>query len=296
MIWVIGAGGMLGRELCKQLDVIAYRYVGTDLEVDILRENALQPFIEENDEIDTIVNCAAYTAVDNAEEEKDKAYAINAQGVGNIARVAEKQNAKLVHISTDYVFDGESEEPIAEDHPRNPISVYGASKLEGEELARRECARLVIIRTAWLYGLYGGNFVFTMLRLMNEKETISVVSDQFGAPTNAADLAGAIISVIRVPSFVPGTYHYTGKGKTSWYEFATAIYTGGVERGLVHKKCDIIPVSSDEYVTKAKRPRYSLLSSKKYEETYGHAAVEWRISLDRFLTRLANTETKTVQE
>ena len=290
MIWVIGSKGMLGTELCNQLNTAGVQHVATDLEVDILDKTALDDFASKNDGICAIANCAAYTAVDKAEDEEEKAFAINADGVANIAQLAEQRQIRLVHISTDYVFRGDVDRSLTEDDPCGPISVYGRSKLEGEEQARAKCGELVIIRTAWLYGLHGKNFVYTMLKLMRERDVISVVDDQYGAPTNASDLAAAAVTVLRGKSFVPGIYHYTGKGRTTWYEFAGEIYSCAKLHGVLQKKCEIVPVSGSEYPTRAKRPNFSLLSSEKIERTYGCPAKEWRTSLEDFFTQLEKNE------
>ncbi len=286
VIWVIGSKGMRGRALCDQLNAADLPYVDSDLDVDILDERALSGFVDQHHGMRAIVNCSAYTAVDDAEDEADKAFAINADGVANIARAAKRLQVPLVHISTDYVFCGDIDRPLTEDDPCEPVSVYGKSKLKGEELAQLECEELVIIRTAWLYGLHGKNFVHTMLRLMAEKDVLSVVADQYGAPTNAADLAVAIVTVLRKQTFVPGIYHYTGKGRTTWHEFAREIYALGREHGLLDRDCEINPVTSDKYPTKAQRPHFSMLATEKIKTVYGCIPREWRESLFEFIEKV----------
>ena len=222
MIWLIGNKGMLGTELAGALAVSALEFAGSDREVDILDPAAIQAFAK-GKKVEWIVNCAAYTAVEKAEDEVELCTRLNAHGPENIARAAGKLGAKLVHISTDYVFDGSGTRPYVEDDPVAPIGVYGRTKAEGEARLRAACTRHVIVRTAWLYGKHGPNFVHTMLRAMREKEKIGVVADQRGTPTYAADLAAAIVTIIRAPRPVFGTFHFTDLGETSWYEFAVAI-------------------------------------------------------------------------
>ena len=286
MIWVIGSEGMLGQELCDQLSAGSLPYVASDLDVDVLDEAALSMFAGGHREIRAIVNCSAYTAVDAAEDESDKAFAINAYGVANIARAAKRLQVPLVHISTDYVFSGDVDRALSEDDPCEPVSAYGESKLKGEELAQLECEELVIIRTAWLYGLHGKNFVHTMLRLMEERDVLSVVDDQYGSPTNAADLAATIMTVVRKQALVPGTYHYTGKGRTTWYDFAREIYALGRDRRLLLTDCEINPVTTDEYPTGAQRPHYSILATEKIETVYGCIPKEWQKSLLEFIEKV----------
>ncbi|MBT3273882.1 MAG: dTDP-4-dehydrorhamnose reductase [Spirochaetales bacterium] len=284
MIWVIGAQGMLGKELCSQLSAADLPYLGTDIELDILDEAKLAEFADRSGNIRTIVNCSAYTAVDDAEANTELAFAINADGVGNIARLAKQIGARLIHISTDYVFPGNIDRPLTEDDACAPATVYGQSKLKGEELAQAECAELIIIRTAWLYGLHGKNFVFTMLRLMKERKELQVVNDQYGSPTNAKELASAIITIVKSETFIPGIYHYSGTGRTSWYHFAEEIYKLGCGLGLLTTECRISPIGTDKYMTKAKRPEYSLLSTEKIERIYDIVPRVWKESLEEFLT------------
>ncbi len=289
MIWVIGSKGMLGRELCDQINSAGLPFVSSDLDVDILDEVALSSFADKHSEIRAIVNCSAYTAVDDAEDDTDMAFAINANGVANIARLSKELQVPLIHISTDYVFPGDVDRPLDEDDKCEPMSVYGKSKLEGEKRARLECEALVIIRTAWLYGLHGKNFVYTMLRLMEEKEVLAVVNDQYGTPTSAEDLAATIVTVLQKGAFTPGIYHYTGKGRTTWFEFAREIYALGRRYELLLHECSIRPVASDKYPTKARRPHYSVMSTEKIEAKYGCSPKEWRASLSEFIEKVKGT-------
>jgi len=227
------------------------------------------------------INCAAYTAVDKAETEKDQAFTINGDAPGILAAACQRVKARLIHISTDYVFDGESATPLKEDDPTGPISIYGASKLKGEQLARQQNEDTVILRTSWVYSEFGNNFVKTMIRLMREKDRISVVDDQIGSPTYAADLAAAILHIIARNKFVPGIYHYSNEGQISWYEFALAI------KELTASPCTVAPISTAQYPTPARRPHYSLLDKSLIKATYGIAIPQWRESLVRCLARVS---------
>lgn len=251
------------------------------------------------------VNAAAYTAVDKAETEKEKAFAVNADGVGMLAGVCKEFGTKLIHISTDYVFDGSSPEPYKEEAPVNPISVYGLSKLKGEALCLYNNPDAIVIRTAWVYSTFGNNFVKTMLRLMKERPEIKVVNDQIGAPTYAADLAEAILTIIKrdvtkeaplsisetgeilegngdkqTRHWFPGIYHYSNQGRISWYEFAEAIKT------FTKSACVVHPIPSSEYPTPAKRPSFSLLNTEKIRATYGIMIPDWKDSLEKCLGKL----------
>ena len=274
---------MLGAELCDQLTREGKQLVGTDMEVSILDRDALRDFASHIPRVDAIVNCSAYTAVDKAEDEKELAFAINADGVKNIATVAADLGAMLIHISTDYVFPGTVDRALTETDSTGPMSVYGASKLRGEELVRDTWNNHVIIRTAWLYGKHGNNFVYTMLRLMNTKDRITVVNDQFGSPTSTADLAKAILRISSTKELVPGTYHYSGKGRTTWFDFARRIQIGALDSGILEKKCDIVPVSSAEFPTRAIRPQFSLLDTGKIERQYKAEVRNWETALSDML-------------
>lgn len=227
------------------------------------------------------INCAAYTAVDKAEAEKEQAFTINGDAPGILAAACKRVKARLIHISTDYVFDGQSATPLKEDDPTGPISIYGASKLKGEQLARQQNEDTVIIRTSWVYSEFGHNFVKTMIRLMREKERISVVDDQVGSPTYAADLAAVILHIISRDKFVPGIYHYSNEGHTSWYDFALAI------KELTASPCSVTPIATAQYPTPARRPHYSLLNKSLIKTTYDITIPHWRESLVRCLARVS---------
>ena len=212
MIWLAGQRGMLGTELKEALTKAGIPFYGSDIEVDTTDMTALEKF-SKNKEIDLIVNCSAYTAVDRAEEEIEKAYSINANGAGNLAKIAAEKNAELIHISTDYVFPGTENRELGEDDQTGPVSLYGESKLTGEELIKDIWQKHYIIRTAWLYGKHGPNFVYTMLHLMEEKEEVKVVADQIGSPTWTVDLAEVIIKIIQADNADYGIYNFSGTGR-----------------------------------------------------------------------------------
>lgn len=276
-VWVIGANGMLGHDVIDLLKNENISYIASDVECDITKKEIIENYVE-NKHITHMINCAAYTAVDKAEDEPDKAYFLNAIGPKNLAEVANVIGAELVQISTDYVFDGFKQEGYLPDDPINPISVYGKTKAAGEEFVREALNEHYIVRTAWLYGKHGNNFVYTMLRLMNERDEISVVNDQHGSPTHAKDLALFIFTLITKEEPY-GTYHYSCEGQTTWFEFAQEIYRLGTEHGLVHSKCTINPVPSSEYPTKADRPEWSVLIKNQYNFQYPR----WNESLKEYL-------------
>jgi dTDP-4-dehydrorhamnose reductase len=228
------------------------------------------------------INCAAYTAVDKAETEKDMAFLVNGEAVGALAATCRTFHARLIHISTDYVFDGESAVPLKEDGAVAPVNVYGASKLLGEQLARENNEETVIIRTSWVYSSFGNNFVKTMIRLMGERQTIGVINDQVGTPTYTADLAGLILRIACGPLFVPGLYHYSNEGRISWYDFAVAI------KELTGSPCQVNPIPSSQYPTPARRPHYSLLDKSLIKKTYGITIPDWKTSLVRCLERITD--------
>ena len=295
MIWLIGNKGMLGTEVKRQLNSCNLDYSATDMDVDITSLEALNNHAKDifsGKSNNWIINCSAYTAVDKAEEEPEIAEKINVIGVKNITECALKFNTKLVHISTDYVFGGTCSTPLTEDMPVSPVSVYGKTKLDGENAIKAVTNKFFIIRTAWLYGLNGSNFIYTMLKLMNDRDTISVVQDQHGSPTNAADLAGLIMEIIRQDSAHYGIYHYSNEGNITWYEFAAEIYRLGRENSLINSECTVKSCNSEQFSTKAKRPEYSLLSKEKAMNTFRITVPEWKESLMRFLKNLNELENR----
>jgi dTDP-4-dehydrorhamnose reductase len=286
--WITGSNGMLGKEigsLLKELDIPFY---STGRDCDITDEASLKSFASGKN-IGCIINCAAYTKVDKAEEEPGKAYAINSLGPGSLARLAERNGMQMVHISTDYVFDGTVREGYLENHQGNPLSVYGRTKLEGEYQVRKWMQDYYIIRTSWLYGIHGKNFLLKMLEIMNERDVIQVVDDQHGSPTYACDLARFILFLL--DSGKPhGIYHFTNEGETTWHGFACRIYHEGKISGILDRECDIRPVSSDKYESKAKRPKFSrLLQSKALDYPRNRSWEEsLRLCIDKLKTMKFN--------
>ncbi len=275
-ILVIGGDGQLGMSLkqkVKERNLADSSFVFTDIqELDIMDKMFVKTYFFSN-KFDYVINCAAYTAVDKAESDEETAYKLNAKAVEYLAKASASQKATLIHISTDYVFSGEESSPRKENDSVAPIGVYGKTKLEGEKFAQELNPKTYIIRTAWLYSPYGNNFVKTMLRLFKEKEEINVIDDQLGSPTNALDLADAILTVIEKDIEAYGIYHYSNEGECTWYQFAEEI------KKLSESEIKINPVSTSEYPTSAKRPKYSLLDKTKIKTTFGITIPDWRESL-----------------
>lgn len=281
---VIGSNGQLGSEIKALSESLPIDFKFYDFpEIDITNRAMLLEIIK-NDAPKVIVNCAAYTAVDKAETEKDAAFTVNATGVKNLAEVAEAVGAWLIHVSTDYVFDGTSHLPYVETDSTNPQSVYGETKLQGEKNAT-SYSKGIVIRTAWLYSTFGNNFVKTMLRLGNERESLNVVFDQIGTPTYAHDLAAAILAVAdRVnatnDTALAGIYHYSNEGVCSWYDFTHEIFD------LEKISCKLAPIESKSYPTPAKRPHFSVLNKQKIKATFGIEVPYWKDSLVECLNKL----------
>lgn len=277
-ILVTGAKGQLGRELQS---IVGSGWCFTDVdELDICSKEAVEAYVTSN-HIDTIVNCAAYTNVDRAEDEPQEAERINSDAVALLAEVARRHNIRLIHISTDYVFGGTHyNTPISEDAEPQPLGVYGTTKLMGERAVVGSGCRHVIIRTAWLYSPYGKNFVSTILRLATERDTIRVVSDQIGSPTYAHDLALVIRDISEGRIAAEGLYHYTNEGATSWYEFARAIVN------IAGLECKVEACTTAEYGAKAPRPAYSVLSKAKISSVLEDEIPQWQVSLERCLKRI----------
>lgn len=285
MIWVIGYKGMLGSEICRQLTENNIQFVRSDVDVDITDIEALDQFAK-CWAVTWIINCAAYTAVDKAESDIELAHKLNVEGPENIAKVAKKYGAKLIHISTDYVFDGTGNTPRTEDMPVAPIGVYGVTKAKGEEAVRNNTDKYYILRTAWLYGWAGKNFVYTMIRAMNTHDAVKVVNDQKGTPTFAGDLAKVILQIIDDKTVSYGIYHVTDIGEITWGDFTNEIKKQGIEAGWINetgKNCVVNPCTTDEYPTPAKRPAYSVLSKDKIQKTLGIKLPDWKESLSKFL-------------
>ncbi len=282
---VTGANGQLGNELRTLSESPKYSehtYYFTDVaDLDICDEKALFDFFSTH-EVDVVINCAAYTAVDKAEEDAALCEKINAMAPQVLAQAAQAHGARVLHVSTDYVFDGTNCRPYLESDPTAPVSVYGRTKLAGEEAVMNFCPLSAVVRTAWLYSTHGNNFVKTMIRLGRERDALNIVADQVGTPTYAADLAEALL-VMSIKGIEPGVYHYTNEGVASWYDFTVAIHRlAGVEG------CKLGPICTEDYPTAAARPAYSLLSKAKIKATYGIEIPHWEESLQKCIQLLEN--------
>lgn len=284
-ILVTGANGQLGTSIRKAAADATDNYFFTDVnELDITDRAAIKKFISDN-EIEVIINCAAYTNVEKAEDDAEFAEVLNAKAVRNLADAMAERDGLLVHVSTDYVFGGnQGNTPRGEDEPVNPTGVYGVTKLHGEETIKESGVKSIILRTAWLYSEYGNNFLKTMMRLTSEKPSLKVVFDQTGTPTYAGDLAKAIVDIVANRKFEgnEGIYHYSNEGVCSWYDFTKRI---AEEIGTAHT-CDIQPCHSDEFPSKVVRPSYSVLDKTKYKETFGMNVPYWTDSLQLCISNL----------
>ncbi len=280
-ILVTGANGQLGSEIkLLAANYPRFEFIFTDIDDFPLDKSSEIAMNFNHFKPDVVINCAAYTAVDKAENDQKMADAINHLAIGTLANLCQANGAKLLHISTDYVFDGTSCIPYKEDTAPNPKSVYGVTKLAGEIACSTNCPDSIIIRTAWVYSEFGNNFVKTMLRLMDEKDTLSVVNDQIGSPTYAADLAIAILTILDSTKWEAGIYHYTNEGEISWFDFAVDI------KNLAQKSCEIKGIPALSYPTPAERPAYSLLDKTKIQEVYGIVPLNYKISLKIMMGRL----------
>ena len=282
-ILITGCNGQLGNEM-QLLEVMnpQHTYFNTDVaELDITNRDAVCQFVEQN-QIDGIVNCAAYTAVDKAEDNQQLCDLLNHVAPGYLAEAVEQRGGWLIQVSTDYVFDGTNHTPYVETDAVCPNSVYGRTKLAGEQAAQKACQRTMIIRTAWLYSTFGNNFVKTMIRLGKEKLELGVIFDQIGTPTYARDLAVAIMTAIN-QGVKPGVYHFSDEGVISWYDFTKAIHRiAGIT------SCHVRPLHTSEYPTPAARPHYSVLDKTKIKQTYGIEIPYWEESLKECIERLIN--------
>lgn len=281
-ILVTGCNGQLGLEMRTVLEeLVPGQTVYTDIDtLDLTDAKAVETFVTKH-EFTHIVNCAAYTNVEKAEEEKALCTQINVDAVKNLANAASNVGARILHISTDYVFDGKSWHPYRESDKVNPLSQYGTSKRQGETALIALAPEAVIVRTAWLYSPHGHNFVKTMLKLGNATMPLSVVSDQVGTPTYALDLARAAAKIVMSRQWVPGIYHFTNAGVASWYDFAKAIF-----RISGNKSVKVNPIPSEDYPTVAIRPSYSVLDTQRIRATYGVETPYWEESLEHCLNRM----------
>lgn len=273
-ILITGCNGQLGNELqLLEKNYSEHTFFNTDVhELDITDAEAIDKFVSSNN-IDIIINCAAYTAVDKAESNKELCQLLNAEAPAYLAKAISKRNGWMIQVSTDYVFDGTKNTPYVETDSPCPNSVYGSTKLDGEKAVEQACKNTMIIRTAWLYSSFGNNFVKTMMRLGKEKEELNVIFDQIGTPTYARDLAVAIMTAVE-KGIVPGIYHFSNEGVISWYDFTKAIHRlSGIT------SCHVRPIHTEEYPTAATRPHYSVLDKTKIKKTYGIEIPYWEDSL-----------------
>lgn len=283
-ILVTGAQGQLGmefRELAARYPDYHF-YFTTRRELDVCNREAVMHFFDTHP-VTYCIHCAAYTAVDAAETEHEAAQAGNTFAPAYLAEACENYGVKLFHFSTDYVFNGKATTPYKPTDPLEPVNYYGSTKLEGEKLVMKHCKASVIIRTSWVYSFYGKNFVKTMLRLMQERDTLRVVNDQQGCPTYAADLAGAVMHIITSKLFTPGVYHYCNAGVISWYRFAEAIAQ------YMSFPCQVLPIETKDYPTSAQRPSYSALNTDSFKETFQIQIPDWESSLKKCLDKIRNS-------
>ena len=283
-VLITGSNGQLGSEILQLVDKYGhFEFIFKDLpDLDISNEASVNNFILENN-INTVVNCAAYTAVDNAEDNIETANRVNTIGVYNLVNALEKVNGKLIHISTDYVFDGNQSFPYKESDSVSPIGVYGKTKRDGELFVINSSIDSILIRTSWLYSSYGNNFVKTMLRLGNEKDSLNVISDQIGSPTYARDLAKTCFEILSSTGRIDEkgkVYHYSNEGVASWYDFAVSIME------LAGSNCEIKAIQTKDYPTRAKRPNYSVLNKTKIKEDFKIKIPHWRMSLIHCISKL----------
>lgn len=285
-ILVTGAYGQLGNEVrLLSANYPHYNFMFTDVDsLDICDKSMLLDFVQGND-IRYIINCAAYTAVDKAEDEPELCEKINTKAVKNLGEVAQAVNAGIIHVSTDYVFNGKGYMPYTEDMPTSPCSVYGKTKLKGEKALLKACENAIVVRTAWLYSPFGNNFVKTMRKLGAEREQLNVIFDQIGSPTFAEDLAAALLIIVdqtidRIHD-KGGIYHYSNEGVCSWYDFTLKIHQlSGITT------CNVHPIETKDYPTKAARPHFSVLNKAKIKSTFGITVPHWESSLQRCIEQL----------
>jgi dTDP-4-dehydrorhamnose reductase len=289
-VLLVGSRGQLGSALVSCLVDVGVDVIGLNSQqLDILDAQSVLSFAEQS--IDLIVNATAYTAVDKAESDVEQAYAVNKQGVINLIALAQSAHVPLINVSTDYVFDGQASSPYKENDPKSPIGVYGASKRAGELALESSTIEFINIRTSWLFGQHGNNFVKTMLRLGSERDELKIIQDQIGCPTYAQDLALAIAHIARVYNntgvFKSGHYHFCGDVAVSWYEFAKEIFKTGLELGIIDRVPCLSGIPTSEYPTPASRPVYSVMDCEKIAKAYSISTSDWRIGLKNMLSELA---------
>jgi len=286
-ILITGAKGQVGSELVKQATLLGHNIIATDrTQLDISDQQAVSELVAQ-EQPNTIINAAAYTAVDQAESEQDLAYAINAEAVNTLAKAAQSLNIPLLHISTDYVFDGTKPEAYVENDPICPVNLYGASKRKGEEYLEASGVKYINLRTSWVFGLEGNNFVKTMIRLAKERDEFGVINDQLGAPTFAADIASALLSIAQQTQQTEfdnwGTYHFSGMPYVSWWEFADYAIQKAHSTGLIERLPKINKLTTDQYPTPAKRPHNSRMALGKIEQALGIKPSNWKAGVNQLL-------------
>ena len=292
MIWRIGYKGLLGSAVSENLKNSNLPFFQTDSKADVSDYTTLESFaLQSPEKITHIINCSGYTNVDKAESEKLLAEKVNVTGPENLAKLANKLDATLIHISSDYVFHGSIKSPLLESDEANPLSVYGTTKLEGDKKIIKTAKKYYILRTSWLFGGTGKNFVTTMINLFNNKDHVNVVNDQIGSPTYSKDLANVIVKIIKKEieeNNIPyGIYNFSSQGTISWYDFAMEIKNQGENLGLIkNKNCNLAPCTSKEYVTDAKRPAYSVLCKDKISKNLNIKIPNWKASLSDYLQTL----------
>lgn len=288
---VIGSGGMLGCEVVEKLKSAGFKVVPLDIqEIDITKQESTRSVLDRIEAPRLLINCAAYTAVDKAESEQDAAFAANRDGPANLADECDRLGIPLFHISTDYIFNGRADRPYKEEDAADPINIYGISKWQGEEAVRSLVSEHIIVRTSWLFGERGQNFVKTMLRLGAEREELGVVADQYGCPTWSSDLAACLVRIaqrvlLKTEDVPWGTYHFCGAGITTWYDFASAILDGAGQRSSCGT-ARVKPLPTSSYPTAAARPMYSALDCGKIKACFGIAPPAWQKSLGCLLDEL----------
>ena len=282
---ITGSGGMLAQDLIQQLEEERWHYHAfAKRELDITQPESIENHLSQI-KPDVLINCAAYTQVDQAEEDAIHAKQVNHEGVAHLAHFCAQYQVKLLHLSTDFVFDGEQSEPYTESNTPNPTGVYGQTKWAGEEAILKQTTDALIVRTSWLYGVAGNNFVKTMLRLAQERPEIKVVNDQIGSPTWTVDLAKALIHLLKIEA--SGMIHFSNRGQCSWYEFARETIQVAHQQKLLSELIPVIPIPSSEYPTPAKRPAFSTLNCEKYTKLTGQTPPCWQASLTQMLGQLS---------
>lgn len=277
-VWLVGSNGMLGTQIKKELTVNGIDFYSSDIEIDITEMDVLNNFTKDKN-FEWVINCAAYTDVDKAENRKEPVFDINSIGPENLARIALSKNAVLIHFSTDYVYEGTQKSSYSEDDNTNPLSMYGKSKLLGEQKIINIMDKYFIFRLSWLYGIHGKNFVKTIVRLLKNRKKIKVVDDQIGSPTYCGLLAENIVKLISDNRKQYGVYNYSDKGKISWYDFAIAIKNNSLKNNLLKTDKEIVPISSKEYNSEAERPKNSFMDKSRVIKDLNFLVLDWEKNL-----------------